>query len=207
MAQLEHMNVTMNTIQAKLKTLTYAQTNQATPKRKHYCWICVSNYTHRSKTCSSKKAVHQDDAYYKKRMDGIEKGREWWLGAIVDKIEISNPKNSLINYIDDPPNPNSNNILEITESGANIHITKQATHIMASVVMENDTKERLTDGRTMDSTHIATLHIPGLSKQARQIHIIPKIQTAPLISLGVLCDDGCNITSDKQEMSIRKNGG
>ena len=58
----------------------------------------------------------------------------------------------------------------------------------------------------MESTHIATLQLPGLSNLARQIHIFPKMQTAPLISLGVLCDYGCTITLDKQEMSIQKNG-
>ena len=58
----------------------------------------------------------------------------------------------------------------------------------------------------MESSHIATLHLPGLSKQARQTHIIPKMKTAPLISLGVLCDYGCTITLDSQETSFQKNG-
>ena len=38
------------------------------------------------------------------------------------------------------------------------------------------------------------------------MHILPKFQTAPLISLGVLCDDGCTITLYKQEIPIQKNG-
>ena len=58
----------------------------------------------------------------------------------------------------------------------------------------------------MEYTHIATLQLPGLSKQARKIHIFPKIQIAPLIPLEVLCDDGYTITLEKQEMSIEKNG-
>ena len=73
MAQLSQMTVTMNDIQAKLKTLASAQTNQARSKRKHYCWICGGNFTHGSKTCSSNKARHLDEAYYKKRMGGSEK--------------------------------------------------------------------------------------------------------------------------------------
>ena len=91
MAQLAQMNVTTNAIKAQPKTRAYAQTNQSMPKEKQYCWSCGINYTHGRKTCSSKKAGHQDDAYYKKRMVGSEKGCEWWLGAIVDKIKISNP--------------------------------------------------------------------------------------------------------------------
>ena len=72
--------------------------------------------------------------------------------------------------------------------------------------MENDMKSRLPYGSTMDSSHIATVQIQGLSNKVRQIHVFPKMQTAPLISLEVLCDDGCTITLDKQEMSIQKNG-
>ena len=68
--------------------------------------------------------------------------------------------------------------------------------------MENDTTARLEDGSNMESTYTAKLQISGIRKQARQIHIFPKMQTAPLISLGVLCDDGCTITPDKQEISI-----
>ena len=39
--------------------------------------------------------------------------------------------------------------------------------------MSNEMKARITDGRIMESSHIETLQIPGLSKQARQIHILP----------------------------------
>ena len=65
---------------------------------------------------------------------------------------------------------------------------------------------RLTYGRTMKSSHIATLHLTGLIKQGRQIQISQKMKTSPLISLGVLCDDRCTITLDKQEMLVQENG-
>ena len=45
MVQLSQMNVTMNYMQAQLKTLASAQTNQARSKRKHYCWSCGGNFT------------------------------------------------------------------------------------------------------------------------------------------------------------------
>ena len=94
----------------------------------------------------------------------------------------------------------------IAESGANIYLAKQATPTMAPVVFVNDMKARLPYGITMESTHIATLQLPSLSNQARHIHVVPKMQTAPLISLGVLCDYGCTVTLDKQEISIQNNG-
>ena len=71
--------------------------------------------------------------------------------------------------------------------------------------MDNEIKARLPYGSTMKLTHISTLQLPGLSKLGRQIHIFPKMQTDPLISLGVLCDNEFPITLDKQAMSIHKN--
>ena len=76
MSQLEQMNLSMKYIQAQFKTLASAQTNQARPKVKFYCWIHGRNFTHGSKTCSEKKAGHQEEAYYKKSMGGSEKGYE-----------------------------------------------------------------------------------------------------------------------------------
>ena len=81
-------------------------------------------------------------------------------------------------------------MLAIADSGVNIHLAKQATPTMDPVMMENGIKSRLPDGITVKSSHIATIQLSGQSKQSRQIHVIPKVQTAPLISLGVLCDNG-----------------
>ena len=50
----------------------------------------------------------------------------------------------------------------------------------------------------MDSSHTATLYLPGLRKQVKQIQIYPKVKTSPLISLEVLYDDGRNIEIYKQ---------
>ena len=68
-------------------------------------------------------------------MGGSEKGCEWWLGAIVNKFEISNPKISLVNYIDTKPNPISTNMLAIVYSGANINLARQATPKVVPVIM------------------------------------------------------------------------
>ena len=68
-------------------------------------------------------------------------------------------------------------MLAIADSGANIHLSRQATPTMAPVIMYNEMKSRLPDGSTMESAHIETLQLPGLSKLARQIHILPKMQT------------------------------
>ena len=115
---------------------------------------------------------------------------------------MSDPKISLINYINTPPDPTITNMLVITDSGANIHLARQSNPTIDPVIMENEMKSILSHGSTIDSTNIATLQLTSLSKQARQIHILPKTQTAPLISLVVICDYGCTITLDKKIPSI-----
>ena len=89
-------------------------------------------------------------------------------------------------------------MLEIADSGAKMHLLKQANPTMAPLIMANYMKARLPDGSTMKSSYTAALQILGLSKQERQIHNSLKMKTAPLISLGILCDDGCTIKIDKQ---------
>ena len=91
-----------------------------------------------------------------------------------EKIGISTPKLSFINNIGTPPNYPSKHMLEIAESGANIHLVKQATKTRTPVIMRNYTTARPQDGITMESSHIVTLKLPGLRKQARHIHISPK---------------------------------
>ena len=97
-------------------------------------------------------------------------------------------------------------MVAIEDSGSNIHLSKQATPTMAPIIISNIIISILTDGSIIESSHIATLQLPGLIKQARQIHIFPKLKTDPLISLGFLCDDGCTITLDKKTMSVQNNG-
>ena len=70
-------------------------------------------------------------------MDDSDKGCEWRLGAIYNKIKISNPKISLTNNIDAPPNTTSTNMLSIVDSGVNIHLSRQSTPATAPVIMNN----------------------------------------------------------------------
>ena len=62
MVKLAQMTVTMNSMQAKLRMLAVAPTKQTRSKRKYYCCIYGSNYTHGSKIYSNKKSGHEDEA-------------------------------------------------------------------------------------------------------------------------------------------------
>ena len=86
-----HITVLMNSMQAQLKNVSSATINPTRTKRKYYCWSYWSNFTQGSKSRPSKKSRHKEEAYYNKILGGSEKGRELRLGAIINKIEISNP--------------------------------------------------------------------------------------------------------------------
>ena len=74
----------------------------------------------------------------------------------------------------------------MTASGANMHFSNRETPTMEPVKCEHTMEEKLPDGITTESTHVATLLITGLSKESRKINILPETKASPLISLGVL---------------------
>ena len=67
-------------------------------------------------------------------------------------------------------------MLAITDLDSNIHLAKQATTTTVPVMMSDKITARLIYGNTMESSHIATVQLRGLSKQARQIHTFQKIK-------------------------------
>ena len=138
-------------------------------------------------------------------MGGSEKGCELRFGAIVDKPKISLPKISLTYNIETPYNSPFNTNIVILYYGDNIHFSNIATPITALVKCEHTMEARLPYVITMYSTHVATLLLIGMSRESSKIHIFPEIKTSPLISLGVLCDDGCTITLYKQTMKVQNN--
>ena len=111
-----------------------------------------------------------------------------------------------MNNIGTPPNYPRKYPLAIEDSGSNIHLENQAIETMSPLIMSKEMVERILDGSTMESSHEATIQIPGLTKKSIQIQILPKMRTSPLIPLGFLCDYGCAITLEQQEMTSEKNG-
>ena len=57
----------------------------------------------------------------------------------------------------------------------------------------------------MQSTHEAELPIPMLPLAARRAHIVPELQSQSLISIGTLCDAGCDVTFTTTTVTVRHN--
>ena len=55
----------------------------------------------------------------------------------------------------------------------------------------------------MESLNAATFQIPYVTRQYRQIHILPRIRSAPLIPLVFLCYYGYTITLDQQYITVQ----
>jgi len=60
-------------------------------------------------------------------------------------------------------------------------------------------------GTILHSTHEAKLDLLGLPAAAWHAHIIPQVATQPLISIGQLCDAGCNVTFTASMVTISHN--
>ena len=58
----------------------------------------------------------------------------------------------------------------------------------------------------MQSTNLGDLDIPALPVAARQAHIVPALNGQSLISLGQLCDSGCDVTLNATSVDVTHDG-
>jgi hypothetical protein len=62
----------------------------------------------------------------------------------------------------------------------------------------------LPDDGTMGATHTAELPIPALPYAARQAHLFPALSSGALLSIGQLCDHGCQAVFNASTVNIMK---
>jgi hypothetical protein len=58
------------------------------------------------------------------------------------------------------------------------------------------------NGTIMYSTHTAELDIPHLPPAACQVHIVPDLASHTLLSIGQLCDAGCDVTFNANAVTV-----
>jgi hypothetical protein len=61
---------------------------------------------------------------------------------------------------------------------------------------------QLPDGSSIESSHKANLNIPGLPTAASECHIFPSLTSGSLLSIGQLCDYGCDVNFNKLNVTI-----
>ena len=62
----------------------------------------------------------------------------------------------------------------------------------------------LPNNQSITSNATGNLPIPTLSTTSTQAHILPGLKNSSLLSLGQLCDDGCQILLDKKALFVVK---
>ncbi len=60
----------------------------------------------------------------------------------------------------------------------------------------------LPDGSILQSFQACTLNVPGLSKEALVAYLFPELSVS-LVSVGPLCDHGCDVTYYVNEVTVR----
>jgi hypothetical protein len=62
------------------------------------------------------------------------------------------------------------------------------------------------NGTSIQLSHACDLVLTDLPPQARKAYVFPGLVRDSLISVGQLCDNGCDITFNKDTLSIMSNG-
>ena len=79
--------------------------------------------------------------------------------------------------------------------------------IQTPVINKRPTLQPITvrnaNGSLMHSTHEAELDFPNLPPAARHVHILPDLKNHTLISIGQLCDAGCDVTFDATTVTVK----
>ncbi len=60
----------------------------------------------------------------------------------------------------------------------------------------------LPDGSILQSSQAGTLNVPGLPKEALVTYLFPELSVS-LVSVGALCDHGCDVTYNANEVIVR----
>jgi len=93
------------------------------------------------------------------------------------------------------------------DSGASDHyIRKQDSDILSNLRPITSKPITIPNGSTIRATQSGMLPFAAeLSEYARRAKILPELKSASLVSLGKLCDDGCDIHLNASRMQVFKN--
>jgi hypothetical protein len=106
-----------------------------------------------------------------------------------------------------PPTSNSTPTCAalIADTGSTAHFCTIDTPVINKIPAKQPIAIRNPNGSVMYSTHTAELDLPQLPFPARQVHIVPALAYHSLISIGQLCDAGCDVTFDAHSATVRYN--
>ena len=79
----------------------------------------------------------------------------------------------------------------ILDSGASNHYLKTSVPLNKSKLTTVGPIVTLPNGETMTASHQSSLELQQLCHAGNRAYLFPSLQSANLLSIGQLCDDGC----------------
>jgi hypothetical protein len=95
--------------------------------------------------------------------------------------------------------------MAIANTGASGHYIRPRDPHQTNGTTQQTITVGLPNGNTVQSsTNNCTLNLPQLPHDVRIAHIIPGLTYSSLISIGTLCDAGCEATFNKTQVIVKK---
>jgi hypothetical protein len=92
--------------------------------------------------------------------------------------------------------------MSIVDSGAMSHFVTIDAPTINCKVTNNPLATTTASGKLMYSMHTAELNILYLPSAARCCHVVPKLGQYALVSIGQLCDVGCDVLFQREIMTV-----
>ena len=108
-----------------------------------------------------------------------------------------------------PPKSYAQAVIAKPDTGASNHYfaLRDAPALAKLTTVTDGPSVTLPNMSTITASKQGFLPLPNtISSKGSKTHVFKDITNASLISIGQLCDDGCQATFDKQKMSVSKNG-
>jgi len=104
---------------------------------------------------------------------------------------------------DNGPPTNHAPFYAIADSGCTAHFFSTTTPVCNKRPTDAPLSIHTPSGAVIHSTHEADLNCPELPLAARHGHIVPQLATQPLLSIGQLCDAGCEVQFTASTVTIQ----
>ena len=117
----------------------------------------------------------------------------------VDTLKLVHNLYSVVNT-----SPSRSNASALADTGASGHYLKsEAPHELASRPVA-PIQAKQPNGQILHSTKVCQLPLANLPEEARESHILPGLAYSSLISIGKLCDAGCEASFNQHNMVVTK---
>jgi hypothetical protein len=98
-----------------------------------------------------------------------------------------------------PSPPNHDAILDSGTTGNYLTVGSPVTNLAPT---PNGVRAKIPDGKILQATHKCELRLPALLPKAQAGHVFQKFHN-PLISVALLCDNGCEVNFTKTNVNVK----